>query len=204
MPNPPAISGNALDDSAWPPGSEVLYVGMGCFWGAEKKYWNTPGVIATATGYQGGSADSPTYQQVCTGRTGHAENVKVVYDPRVVSTYEILRIFWENHDPTQGMRQGNDMGSQYRSTLYWTNPEQERLAKLTASGYSDVLRAKGLDPITTELAAAEQDGHVLLPFHVAEDYHQKYLWKNPHGYDCHAHTGIDLPALEDLESHSGA
>ena len=176
----------------WPQGMEVLYVGMGCFWGAEKKLWQVPGVYSTSVGYQGGFTPHATYEEVCSGRTGHAEMVQVVYDPAVVSTYDILKVFWENHDPTQGFRQGNDVGTQYRSAVYWTTDEQERLVRATRDAYNDVLVGKGFDPISTELAPAAD-----MPYYYAEPYHQQYLapTKNPYGYDCHAHTGIDLPPL---------
>ena len=183
------VLGNPLE-GPWPAGHEVLYVGLGCFWGAEKRFWRVPGVYTTAVGYQGGITPNPSYEEVCTGRTGHAENVLVVYDPTAVSTYDLLKVFWENHDPTQGYRQGNDVGTQYRSALYWTTDEQADLAKRTRDAYETVLRARGFDPITTEVGPA--DG---LPFYYAEPYHQQYLIKVPHGYDCHAETGIALPVL---------
>lgn len=172
-----------------------LYLGMGCFWGAEKRMWQIPGVAATAVGYQGGHTANPTYRQVCSGRTGHAEVVRVTYDPAVVPTLAVLRVFWENHDPTQGDRQGNDVGTQYRSAAYWTTSEQEQLLARTRAAYEAVLLREGLDPITTEIGPVQRDGEVLRPFWMAEEYHQKYLAKNPHGYDCHAHTGILLPEL---------
>lgn len=168
--------------------SQTLYVGMGCFWGAEKKFWLTSGVVETEVGYQGGHAIRPTYREVCTGLTGHAEMVKVVYDASVISTRDVLKIFWENHDPTQGNRQGNDVGSQYRSVVYWTTDAQELVVRETLDSFSKVLIANGLDPITTEIGRAED--HTFWP---AEEYHQKYLKKNPNGYDCHAHTGYHLP-----------
>jgi peptide-methionine (S)-S-oxide reductase len=163
---------------------------MGCFWGAEKKLWVAPGVLNTAVGYMGGHSANPLYPEVCTGTTGHAETVLVVFDPAVTSAYNILKIFWENHDPTQGNRQGNDIGTQYRSAIYWTNPELEKISRETAKLYNDVLVSKGFDPVTTELDTAQGK-----TFWYAEEYHQQYLIKNPNGYDCHAHTGIDLPAL---------
>ncbi len=177
-------------EGPWPEGYEVLYVGLGCFWGAEKRFWRVPGVYTTAVGYQGGITPNPTYDEVCTARTGHAENVVVVYDPEQVSTYDLLKVFWENHDPTQGYRQGNDVGTQYRSALYVTTDEQAELAQRTKAAYEKVLVAKGFDPITTEVLSAEG-----LPFYYAEPYHQQYLYKVPHGYDCHAETGIALPPL---------
>jgi len=177
-------------EGPWPEGYEVLYVGLGCFWGAEKRFWRVPGVYTTAVGYQGGITPNPTYDEVCTARTGHAENVVVVYDPEQVSTYDLLKVFWENHDPTQGYRQGNDVGTQYRSALYVTTDEQAELAQRTKAAYEKVLVAKGFDPITTEVLSAEG-----LPFYYAEPYHQQYLYKVPRGYDCHAETGIALPPL---------
>jgi peptide-methionine (S)-S-oxide reductase len=184
-----AVLGTPLE-GPFPEGLQSLYVGLGCFWGAEKRFWRVPGVYTTAVGYQGGITPNPTYEEVCTARTGHAENVLVVYDPEKVSTYDLLKVFWENHDPTQGYRQGNDVGTQYRSALYWTTPEQAEIAEATRAAYEKVLVAKGFDPITTELGSAEG-----LPFYYAEDYHQQYLYKVPHGYDCHAETGIALPPL---------
>lgn len=184
-----AVLGTPIE-GPWTPGTAVIYLGMGCFWGAEKKFWRLPGVVTTAVGYQGGYTPHPTYEEVCTGSTGHTENVLVAYDPSVISTLDILKVFWENHDPTQGYRQGNDIGTQYRSALYWTTAEQKDLAERTCRAYDDVLRARGFDPITTEIADASTR-----PFYYAEDYHQQYLHKVPHGYDCHAHTGIDLPAI---------
>lgn len=172
-----------------------LYVAMGCFWGAEKRMWQIPGVAATRVGYMGGHVPDPDYRLVCTGRTGHAEVVEITYDPQAVPTLEILRVFWENHDPTQGNRQGNDIGTQYRSAAYWTTAEQEQLLERTRTAYDEVLRRDGFDPITTEIAPALTDGETVRPFWLAEEYHQKYLVKNPRGYDCHAHTGILLPEL---------
>jgi peptide-methionine (S)-S-oxide reductase len=184
-----AVLGTPLE-GPFPEGLQSLYVGLGCFWGAEKRFWRVPGVYTTAVGYQGGITPNPTYEEVCTARTGHAENVLVVYDPEQVSTYDLLKVFWENHDPTQGYRQGNDVGTQYRSALYWTTDEQAEVAEATRAAYEKVLVAKGFDPITTELGSAEG-----LPFYYAEDYHQQYLYKVPRGYDCHAETGIPLPPL---------
>ena len=187
-----SVLGTALQ-GPWPAGSEEIYLGMGCFWGAEKKFWVLPGVITTSVGYMGGHAAHPSYELVCTGTTGHAEIVKVVYNPAVISTYDVLKVFWENHDPTQGNRQGNDIGTQYRSAVYWTSSEQEGLVRRSATSYNAVLLARGFDPITTELRTAQG-----LDYWLAEDYHQQYLYKIPHGYDCHAHTGIDLPALASI------
>ena len=167
---------------------KTLFVGMGCFWGAEKKFWSLPGVVETEVGYQGGDFGPADYRTVCTGRTGHAEIVRVTYDEALVPTREILRVFWENHDPTQGARQGNDVGTQYRSAVYWTDDEQRAEVERTHREFGAVLTAAGLDPITTELGDA-----ATRPFYSAEEYHQKYLQKNPNGYDCHAHTGYHLP-----------
>ena len=149
---------------------------MGCFWGAERKFWQAgEGVYVTAAGYAGGSTPNPTYEETCTGRTGHAEVVLVAYDPAKISYEDLLRIFWENHDPTQGMRQGNDAGTQYRSAIYATTPEQLAAARRSAEAYGKALAAKGYGPITTEIAEAG-------PFYFAEGYHQQYLAKNPSGY----------------------
>lgn len=167
---------------------KTLYVGMGCFWGAEKKFWQLPGVLETEVGYQGGTAIRPTYREVCTGHTGHAEVVKVVYDTNSVSTRDVLATFWENHDPTQGNRQGNDIGTQYRSVVYWTDDSQQLEVLKTLDEFSAVLAKAGIGPITTEVGPADQ--HTFWP---AEEYHQKYLQKNPHGYDCHSSTGHYLP-----------
>ena len=167
---------------------QTLYVGMGCFWGAEKKFWQLPGVVETSVGYQGGHAIRPTYREVCTGLTGHAEVVKVVYDESQVSTRDVLKVFWENHDPTQGNRQGNDIGTQYRSVIYWTTDEQELVVRETLAAFGKVLSLNGIGVITTEIGKAE--AHTYWP---AEDYHQKYLQKNPNGYDCHSSTGFVLP-----------
>ena len=150
-------------------------------------------MVTTAVGYQGGLTPNPTYEEVCTGRTGHAENVLVAYDPARISTYDLLKVFWENHDPTQGYRQGNDVGTQYRSAIYWTTDEQRDLAQRTAAAFDARLRDRGYGAVTTEIASAAER-----PFHYAEDYHQQYLYKVPHGYDCHAETGLALPALADL------
>ena len=180
-------------EGPWPENSEVIYLGMGCFWGAEKKYWQLPGVISTAVGYMGGHVANPSYQLVCSGSTNHTEIVQVVFDPARVSIYEVLKVFWENHDPTQGNRQGNDIGTQYRSAIYSTTPAQQQLALATKAAYEKVLVEHRLGPVTTEIAPASN-----FQFWYAEDYHQQYLIKNPNGYDCHAHTGIDLPNQFDV------
>ena len=170
----------------WRDGLEVLYVGMGCFWGAERVFWQTPGVYSTAVGYAGGSTPHPTYEEVCTGRTGHAEVVQVVYDPAVVSLPALLGIFFEEHDPTQGYRQGNDVGTQYRSAVYTTTDAQLATATAVASAYSDRLRAAGHGAVTTEIAPVGA-------FYAAEDYHQQYLHKVPNGYCGLAGTGVSCP-----------
>jgi peptide-methionine (S)-S-oxide reductase len=189
LPATHAVLGTPLE-GPWPEGHVALYLGLGCFWGAEKRFWKVPGVHTTAVGYQGGYTPHPTYEEVCTGRTGHAENVLVVYDPSVVATYDLLKVFWENHDPTQGYRQGNDIGTQYRSALYWTTDEQADLAERSRAAFDALVRSKGYGEVTTELAPASE-----LPFYYAEPYHQQYLHKVPHGYDCHAETGLHLPLL---------
>ncbi len=166
-----------------PPGAQVAYFALGCFWGAEKLFWQLDGVITTAVGYQGGYTPNPTYEEVCSGRTAHAEAVKVVFDPERISYEALLRVFLENHDPTQGMRQGNDHGTQYRSAVYVTGPEQEAAARAAIEGYQPKLSQAGYGLITTEVVPAG-------PFYYAERYHQQYLEKNPNGY-CPIHaTGV--------------
>jgi peptide-methionine (S)-S-oxide reductase len=167
-----------------------IYLALGCFWGAEELYWQLPGVTGTSVGYMGGTATNPTYEQVCTGSTGHSEAVLVDYDPDVTSTFDILRVFWENHDPTQGNRQGNDIGSQYRSMIFTTTDEQRTVAEATMAAYQRVIADAGYGSITTEIVPAE--AYIYFP---AEEYHQKYLLKNPNGYRCHANTGLALPAI---------
>jgi len=171
----------------WAPGLEVAYFALGCFWGAEEIYWQLPGVHSTAVGYQGGITPNPTYEEACTGRTGHTEAVQVVYDPSVISYAQLLKVFWESHDSTSGMRQGNDIGTQYRSAVYTTTEQQLKEAQVSREVYQEVLTAAGYDPITTEILAAG-------PFYYAEAYHQQYLHKNPHGYRCHSETGVPYPA----------
>ena len=173
----------------WPDGTEVLYLAMGCFWGSEELYWQQRGVLSTAVGYMGGFTPNPTYEEVCSGRTGHTETVLVAYDPAVTSPDTLLVPFWENHDPTQGMRQGNDVGSQYRSAIYWTTPGQQEAATRAEKIYQAELDNLSIGAITTEVASAADAG----PFYYAEDYHQQYLEKNPHGYRCHANTGVAFP-----------
>lgn len=170
----------------FPAGTEVLYVGMGCFWGEEKHFWQLPGVVTTAVGYLGGFTRNPTYEEVCTGRTGHTETVMVAYDPAQVSIEELLATFWTQHDPTQVFRQGNDTGTQYRSAIYWTTPEQRDAITATRERYQGRLTAAGYGPIATEIRSAAEAG----PFWYAEPYHQQYLAWNPTGY-CPLHaTGV--------------
>ena len=176
----------ALLKGPYPAGAETIYLGLGCFWGAERLFWQLPGVIVTAVGYQGGHTPNPSYEEVCSGRTGHTEAVKVVYDPKQVSLETLLKTFWEEHDPTQGMRQGNDVGTQYRSAIYTTTPEQAAAVEKSRAAYNEALRARGLGPITTEIAAAK-------PFYYAETYHQQYLAKNPNGYCGLQGTGVSCP-----------
>ncbi len=187
VPDQHVVLGTPLH-APWQDGVEVIYLAMGCFWGAEEYFWKTPGVVSTAVGYQGGFSAHPTYEEVCTGRTGHTETALVAYDTAAISTLDILRIFWEHHDPTQGYRQGNDVGTQYRSAIFWTTDEQRAMAEKTRDAYQEVLTAKGVGEITTEIAPASEH-----PFYYAEDYHQQYLHKVPHGYRCHANTGVALP-----------
>ena len=168
------------------PGCGQVGFGMGCFWGAEKAFWGLPGVVTTAVGYSGGYAPNPNYREVCSGQTGHTEVVQVVFDPRKVTYDRLLQVFWENHDPTQGMRQGNDVGTQYRSAIYTHGPEQRRAAAASRALYQEALTARGHGEITTELAEAG-------PFYYAEDYHQQYLEKNPDGYCGIGGTGVTCP-----------
>jgi peptide-methionine (S)-S-oxide reductase len=176
-------------EGPWSPGAEVLYVAMGCFWGAERLYWSLPGVISTAVGYMGGQTPEPTYGQVCTGRTGHTEAAQIVYDPELITPAELLKVFWENHDPTTRNRQGNDIGTQYRSAIYWTTPDQGEAAETTRTAFQEVLSAHGHGAITTELAPAETAG----PFFYAETEHQQYLHKHPRGYCNHGPNGLTCP-----------
>jgi len=170
----------------FPDGLERALFGMGCFWGAEKKFWNLPGVYTTAVGYAGGFTPNPTYREVCTGMTGHNEVVLVVFDPKKVSYDALLKTFWENHDPTQGMRQGNDVGTQYRSGIYTFSPEQRESAIKSRDVYQEQLSKRGHDTITTEIVPAPE-------FYYAEDYHQQYLSKNPDGYCGLGGTGVTCP-----------
>jgi len=170
----------------FPAGMQSIVVGMGCFWGAERIYWQAPGIYTTAVGYAGGFTPNPTYEEVCSGSTGHTEAVLAVFDPKLTSYEEMLRLFWEGHDPTQVMRQGNDVGTQYRSALYYHDASQQAAAESTRDAYAEVLRASGYGEITTEIAAAG-------PFYYAEDYHQEYLAKNPAGYCGIGGTGVSCP-----------
>ncbi|MGB0612892.1 MAG: peptide-methionine (S)-S-oxide reductase MsrA [Miltoncostaeaceae bacterium] len=171
----------------FPEGLEQIVVGMGCFWGAERMFWTQPGVWTTAVGYAGGFTRNPLYEEVCTGRTGHTEVVLAVFDPTVTSYGEMLRVFWEGHDPTQGFRQGNDVGTQYRSGIYWVDDRQRRLAEESAGMFQEALDSAGAGRITTEIVEAG-------PFFYAEGYHQQYLAKNPNGYCGLGGTGVSCPA----------
>jgi len=170
----------------YPDGMQTAVFGLGCFWGAERVFWQAPGVYVTAVGYAGGSTPNPTYEEVCSGRTGHTEAVLVVYDPRVTSYDALLKLFWESHDPTQGMRQGNDVGTQYRSAIYTFSPEQRAAAEASREAYQGRLEAEGLGKITTEIRDAP-------PFYFAEGYHQQYLAKTPNGYCGLGGTGVACP-----------
>ena len=170
----------------FPEGIETAIFGMGCFWGAERGFWELPGVYTTAVGYAGGFTPNPTYEETCSGSTGHTEAVLVAYDPAKITYQELLRQFWEGHDPTQGMRQGNDVGTQYRSAIYWTDEAQRAAAEASRDAYAQKLKAEGYGEITTEIAKAG-------PFYYAEDYHQQYLHKNPGGYCGLGGTGVSCP-----------
>ena len=183
--NPHFVNHNRIEPP-FPEGLEFAMFGMGCFWGAEKKFWQQPGVYATAVGYAGGHTKNPTYREVCTGATNHAEVVLVVFDPKKIRYEELLKIFWENHDPTQGMRQGNDVGTQYRSGIYYANDEQRRAAEASRDAYQQQLSAAGYQKITTEIIPAPE-------FYYAEDYHHQYLAKNPDGYCGLGGTGVSCP-----------
>jgi len=172
-----------------PEGHEVAIFGLGCFWGAEEIYWQVPGVWSTSVGYAGGVTPNPTYDEVCSGRTGHTEAVRIVFDPSVVSYADLVKRFFEIHDPTQGMRQGNDVGTQYRSAIYFTTPEQEETARELTELYGAELKRRRLGEVTTEIRLAPT-------YYYAEDVHQQYLAKNPYGYRCHANTGVRFPRAD--------
>ncbi len=176
------VNGRPLQ-GPYPEGLQIAYFALGCYWGAERLFWTVPGVWVTAVGNMGGETPNPTYEELCSGRTGHAETVMVVYDPKKVDYQELLKIFFEAHDPTQGMRQGNDVGTQYRSAIYWTNDSQRQQAEAAMARYDKALRQFGHSPISTEIAAAG-------PFYFAEEYHQQYLAKNPRGYCGLQGTGV--------------
>lgn len=183
------VNGNPLKPP-FPDTMEMAMFGMGCFWGAERKFWQLEGVYSTAVGYAAGVTPNPTYREVCSGMTGHNEVVRVVYDPKVISYEDLLKVFWENHDPTQGMRQGNDVGTQYRSGIYVYSDEQRKLAEASKQAYQEALQAKGYSEITTEILDAPE-------FYYAEDYHQQYLAKNPGGYCGLGGTKVCYPGLTD-------
>jgi len=170
----------------FPENTEMTIFGMGCFWGVERKFWNTKGVFSTHVGYSAGRTPNPTYEEVCTGNTGHNEVVRVVFDPKIISYEKLLQVFWENHDPTQGMRQGNDRGTQYRSGIYYYNDEHRDIAEKSKEAYQESLKKSGHGKITTEILKAGE-------FYYAEDYHQQYLHKNPNGYCNMRGTGVSCP-----------
>src|SRR5215813_13025393 len=180
-----AVLGSSLA-GPHPEGAAIAEFALGCFWGAERKFWETEGVLSTAVGYEGGLTPNPTYEEVCSGRTGHSEAVRVVYDPSRVSYRDLLKVFWEDHDPTQGMRQGNDVGTQYRSVIFTHSEAQQKAAEASRDDYQRVLSLAGYGPITTEVVPAGE-------FYFAEDYHQQYLQKNPWGYCGIGGTGVACP-----------
>ncbi|ANV83110.1 peptide-methionine (S)-S-oxide reductase [Picosynechococcus sp. PCC 7003] len=186
------VNGNPIAPP-FPAGIELAIFGLGCFWGAERKFWQTPGVFSTAVGYAAGYTPNPTYQEVCSGMTGHNEVVLVTYDPTQVSYETLLKVFWESHDPTQGMRQGNDVGTQYRSGIYTYSEAQKQLAQASRKAYQDALKAKGYGAITTEILDAPE-------FYYAEEYHQQYLAKNPGGYCGLGGTGVGCPVGLEVKS----
>src|SRR5689334_15032728 len=185
VPEVHAVNGHRIQPP-FPEGMQTAVFAAGCFWGVEKVFWSAPGVYSTAVGYAGGFTPNPTYEEVCSGRTGHAEVVLVVFDPAVTSYAQLLKLFWEDHDPTQGMRQGNDVGTQYRSAVYVDGPEQEAAAEATQTAFAERLKAAGYGEVSTEIADAG-------PFFYAEDYHQQYLAKNPNGYCGLGGTGVSCP-----------
>jgi peptide-methionine (S)-S-oxide reductase len=182
------VNGNRMVPP-FPAGLQVALFGLGCFWGAERRFWQTDGVYSTAVGYAGGYTPNPTYEEVCTGRTGHTEVVQVVFDPAIVNYAQLLKVFWESHDPTQGMRQGNDVGTQYRSAVYTLSAEQAASAERAKAEYAESLRAAGHGPLTTEIAVAPT-------FYYAEEYHQQYLAKNPNGYCGIGGCGVPFKLAE--------
>jgi len=184
VPEKHAVLGSSLV-GPWADSTDRIYLAMGCFWGAEEIYWRLPGVISTSVGYMGGYSAHPSYEEVCTGMTGHTETASVTYDPAVISDYDILKVFWENHDPTQGYRQGNDIGTQYRSAIFYTTPEQKAMAELTRDSYAAVIAQRGYPEITTTIRDAAD-----FTYYFAEDYHQQYLAKNPNGYCGIGGTGV--------------
>ncbi len=194
VPDSHFVSGKPLQPP-FPSHLHQAVLGLGCFWGAERRFWETEGVYTTAVGYAGGTTPNPTYQEVCTGSTGHAEVVLVVFDPEIVTFDNVLKVFWESHDPTQGMRQGNDIGTQYRSAIYTLDDEQGNIAVRSRDTYQKELRAAGLGNITTEIEALDT-------FYYAEDYHQQYLAKNPGGYCGIGGTGVSCPVGLDLAQKS--
>jgi peptide-methionine (S)-S-oxide reductase len=187
MPVPAAhfVNGHRLEQP-FPDGLERAMFAMGCFWGAERTFWQLPGVYSTAVGYAAGTTPNPTYREVCTGMTGHTEAVLVMFDPKVIRFEDLLKVFWENHDPTQGMRQGNDVGTQYRSGIYWSGPAQQQAAERSRGAFQLKLNEAGYGAITTEIAPAPE-------FYYAEEYHQQYLAKNPDGYCGLGGTGVSCP-----------
>ncbi len=188
VPSTHEVLGTPLE-GPWPAGTEVIYLGMGCFWGVERIFWRQQGVVSTAAGYMGGYTPNPSYEETTTGRTGHAEVVQVAYDPEQTSPELLLKQFWENHDPTTANRQGNDVGTTYRSAIYWTTPEQQRAAGATQEAFQKVLTDHGHGTISTEIRSAQDAG----AFYYAEDYHQQYLHKNPGGYCNHGPNGMTCP-----------
>ena len=186
------LNGNPIQPP-FPAGLETAVFGLGCFWGAERKFWQQPGVFSTAVGYAAGITPNPTYQEVCSGMTGHNEVVLVVFDPTVVSYEQLLKVFWESHNPTQGMRQGNDSGTQYRSGIYTFSPQQKQLAEASEAAYQQALTAGGYGDITTEILDAPE-------FYYAEDYHQQYLGKNPNGYCGLGGTKVCLPEMSSSQA----
>ena len=187
LPDTHFVNGHPIE-GPWPDGHEVVIVGMGCFWGAERMFWTLDGVYSTFVGYAGGYTPNPSYEEVCSGRTGHTEIVGIVYDPEVVSFERIMQVFWEGHDPTQGMRQGNDVGTQYRSAVYTTTPEQATIVESTRAAFQERLAESGYGEITTEVRPIADD-----EIFYAEPYHQQYLAKNPNGYCGIGGTGVSCP-----------